>query len=286
MIVVFGATGTIGGQVLRQLQQQGAPVRAVTRSQQAAEAVAAGGTQAVVADITDPTALQDALRGADHVFLATPPSAGQVELETTVVDALVGTSAHLVKLAVLGYDAVPADRAVALAANHARIVEHAQKAGVSLTVLASSGFMTNLLAGAAAIAQGTLPSSAGAGGIAWIDPADVGAVAAHVLTTPGHEGRSYDLTGPEVLSHAELAERLSAVLGREVRAVDVPPEQFTAALTSAGLDRWLASALTELHQLYRAHGAEVVTGEVRKATGREPRSVDDWLAENRAAFAV
>lgn len=284
MIVVFGATGTVGGHVLGALRAQGAPVRAVARSQHKADALADDGVQAVVADITDPTGLQDALRGADHVFLATPASAGQVALEGTVVDALAGTSAHLVKLAALGYDAVPADEGIALAANHARVVEHARQVGVALTVLAPTGFMTNLLGSAGTVAQGTLPGSAGDGGTAWIDPADVGAVAAHVLTTPGHEGRSYDLTGPEVLTHAQLAERLSAALGREVRYVDVPPPQFTAALQSAGLDAWLAAALTELQQLYRAHAAEVVTDEVRKATGRDARTVDDWLAEHRAAF--
>lgn len=284
MIAVFGATGTIGSQVVRHLLEQGAPVRAVARSQDKADGLAARGAEAVVADITDPQALQDALRGADHVFLVTPASQQQVELETTVVDALTGTSAHLVKLAAMGYDAVPADSAIALAANHARVVGHARSAGVPTTVLAPSGFMTNLLANAGALAQGTLPGSAGDGGISWIDPADVGAVAAHILTTPGHEGRSYDLTGPEVLSHAALAERVSTALGREVRYVDVPPEQFQAALESAGLDAWLASALTDLHQLYRSHAAEVLTDEVRKATGREPRSADDWLAEHRAAL--
>ena len=284
MIVVLGATGTVGGHVLQALRAQGAPVRAVTRSQPRADALAADGVEAVLADITGPTDLQDALRGADHVFLATPASARQVELERAVVDALAGTSAHLVKLAALGYDAVPADRGIALAASHARVVDHAREVGVALTVLAPSGFVSNLLASASAIAQGTLPASAGDGGIAWIDPADVGAVAAHVLTTPGHEGRSYDLTGPEVLTHAQLAERLSAALGHEVRYVDVPPAQFTAALESAGLDPWLASALTELHQAYRAHAAEVVTDEVRTATGRDARTVDAWLAEHREAL--
>jgi NAD(P)H dehydrogenase (quinone) len=88
-----------------------------------------------------------------------------------------------------------------------------------------------------------------------------------------------------VLTHDALAERLSTALGREVRYVDVPPEQLTAGLRSAGLDDWTAVALTELQQVFRAHAAEVVTDEVRKATGRDARSVDEWLAEHRTAFS-
>lgn len=285
MILVFGSTGTIGSQVLRHLREHGAPVRAAVRSKDNVDALQGQGVDAVLADLADPATLPPALAGVEHVFLATPASARQVELESNLVDALAGSSTHLVKLAALGYDAAPADQAIAFAANHARVVDHAHRQDVALTVLAPSGFTSNLQTSASTIRQGTLYASAGNGGVSWVDPADVGAVAAHVLTSPGHEGASYPVTGPEVLTHALLAEQLTAALGREVRYVDVPADQFSQNLRSAGLDAWTADAVTELHQLYRAHAAEVVTDEVRKATGRAPRSVADWLAENKAAFA-
>ncbi|MCW2616671.1 MAG: azoreductase [Frankiales bacterium] len=285
MIVVFGSTGTIGSEVLRQLVEQGPPVRAVVRSQQAADRLAGGSTEVVRADLADPGSLPAALAGADRVFLATPASAEQVRLESNLIDALAGSSVPLVKLAALGFDAVPADQAIALAANHGRIVEHARAQGVALTVLAPSGFTSNLLASAGTIAQGALYGSAGDGGVAWVDPADVGAVAAHVLTSSGHEGATYSVTGPDLLTFAQLAELLTAELGREVSYVDVPAGQFAQTLQGAGLDAWTADALDELHQLYRAHLSEVVTDEVSKATGRKPRSVQQWLAEHAAAFA-
>lgn len=280
MIVVFGATGTIGGQVLRHLQEQGADVRAVARTQEKADAL--GG---VVADLADPSTLPAAVAGADHVFVATTASADQTQIESNLVDALAGTGTHLVKLAAMGYDAVPPDQAIALSASHARVVAYAKEKGVPLTVLAPSGFMTNLLASAATIQQGQLYASAGDGGLAWVDPADIGAVAAHVLTSSGHEGASYDITGPEVLNHGQVAGLLTEVLGHEVAYVDVPPEQFTGSLRSAGLDPWLADALGELNQLYRQHLAEATTDEVQKATGRPARSLRDWLVEHRASFA-
>ena len=281
MIVVFGSTGTIGGQVLAHLREQGAPVRAAVRTQQRAEPLAAAGVETVVADLTDPASLPAALDGADAVFVATPASTQQVELETNLVDALAGRGVHLVKLAALGYDV---EQPIALAANHARVVAHARDRDLPLTVLAPTGFTSNLLGSAATLAQGALYGSAGDGGFAWVDPYDVGAVAAHVLTSDGHEGASYDVTGPEVLTHAQVAEKVGGAIGRPVSYVDVPPEQYAASLRGAGLDGWFADALTELNQVYRRHEAEVVTQEVTKATGRPARSVDDWLTEHRVAL--
>lgn len=286
MIVVFGATGTIGSQVLAQLAERGEPVRAVARTEEKAAALHSDTVEAVVADLADPASLPAALVGADQVFVATPASADQVELESNLVDAIGGSDVHLVKLAALGYDAVPAEKAIAFAANHARIVQHARERGVALTVLAPSGFLSNLLASAGTVRQGQLYGSAGDGGVAWVDPRDVAAVAVHVLTAGGHVGASYAVTGPEVLTHDQLAARLSTGLGREVRYVDLPAEQFRQSLRDAGIDGWTADALTELHQVYRAHQSEVVTDDVQKATGRPARSFDDWLRDNRAAFTA
>lgn len=288
MILVFGGTGTIGGAVLRRLDGIGSPVRAAVRRPDRAAALAVPDVETVVADLAAPESLGAALAGVEHVFVATPASEDQVALETALVDAVAAAPGrpHLVKLAAMGYDAGPLPDLIALGANHARIVQHARELDVPLTVLASSGFTTNLLGSAATVrGAGMLYGSSGDGGLSWVDPDDVGAVAAHVLTTPGHEGASYDVTGPEVLNHDAVAERLTGLLGRPVRYVDVPPEAFRQNLESVGLPAWLAGALTELQQVYRAHAAEVVTDEVEKATGRPATTLDDWLARNQAAFA-
>jgi uncharacterized protein YbjT (DUF2867 family) len=286
VIVVFGGTGTIGGEVLRALAAQGAPVRAVVRDQARAAALPVP-VPTMVADLADPPSLGPVVRDADHVFVVTPASQRQVELETALVDAVAAAPGrpHLVKLAAAGYDAVPPEQAIALAANHARVVAHIRARGIPHTVLAPSAFMTNLLGSAGTVrADGALYGSAGDGGVSWVDPADIAAVAAHVLTSGGHEGASYTVTGPEALGYAAVAERIGAAIGRPVRYVDVPPEQFRQNLGSAGLPPWLADALTELEQLYRGHHAEAVTDEVQKATGRPPASFDDWLARHRDAF--
>lgn len=286
MIMIFGATGTIGGEVLRHVVELGVPVRAAVRSPERAAALGVPGVETVVADLADPASLTAALADVDHVFVATPASDRQVELESGLVDAAAAAPRrpHVVKLAAIGYDA-PGD-GIALGINHAQVVARLREADVPHTVLAPSGFMSNLLGDAASLRDGsTLYASSGDGGLSWIDPADIGAVAAHVLTTPGHEGASYTVTGPEVLTGADVAERLSALLGRPITYVDVPAQAYRATLDSYGLPPWLAAALTELQQLYRAHAAEVVTDEVEKATGRPATSLTDWLARHHEAFA-
>ncbi|MCW2676206.1 MAG: azoreductase [Modestobacter sp.] len=284
MILVFGGTGTIGGAVLRQVAASGTPARAAVRSPERAGALTGPATETVVADLADPGTLAPALDGVGAVFLASPGSADQVELEGNLVTAAAEAGVPVVKLAALGYDAAPPEEAIRFGANHARVVQRLRDSGVPFTVLAPSGFMSNFLANAAGVRDGVLYGSAGDGGVAWIDPDDVGAVAAHVLTTDGHEGASYALTGPEVLTFAQVAERLAEVTGHDVRYVDVPGPDFEQSLRSAGLDEWTAAAVTELHQLYRTHASEVVTDEVQKATGRAPRSLADWLAANGEAF--
>lgn len=286
MIAVFGATGTIGSQVLAHLAAQKIPVRVVARTENKAAALRTDGIDAVVADLADPASLPTALAGAEHVFVSTPASADQVTLESNLIDALSNTNIHLVKLAALGYDAVPVDQAIALAANHARIVDYARQRDVAMTVLAPSGFQSNLLASADTIRQGQLYGSAGDGGIAWIDPFDVGAVAAHVLTTEGHLGKSYAITGPEILTHDELAAQLTSSLGHEVNYVDLPAEQFEQSLKDAGVDDWTSGALAELHQLYRAHHSEVTTTQIRDLIGRDARSLQDWLNDTKATFTA
>lgn len=288
MIVVFGGTGTIGGAVLRRLSEQDAPVRAAVRSPERAAALSVPDVRTVVADLADPTSLPAALQDVERVFVATPVSEDQVALESALVDAVAAAPKrpHLVKLAALGYDA-PAEDRIALTGGHARIVGHARELDVPLTVLAANGFMSNLLGSAATVrGDGVIYGSSGDGGVSWIDPDDVGAVAAHVLLSGGHEGASYDVTGPEALNQDALAERLSAVLDRPVRYVDVPADAYRQNLASFGLPPWLADALGELQQLYRAHRGELVTHEVQKATGRPATTFDDWVGRNRGAFVA
>jgi uncharacterized protein YbjT (DUF2867 family) len=143
------------------------------------------------------------------------------------------------------------------------------------------------------ILESTVPSidpsgnfyvDAGQSRISMVDTRDVAAVAAVVLTEPGHAGAHYDVTGPQALSYTDVAATLSGATGRQVTYVDVTDEQVRQALLGAGLNQWFAGALVGLYQDYRRSGtdgyAAQVTSTVERLTGRPARSLADLLGEN------
>ena len=109
----------------------------------------------------------------------------------------------------------------------------------------------------------------GDGKVSHIDIRDIAAVAVKALTEDDNEGKAYTFTGPEALSNTRVAEILSEDTGREIRYVDLPPEQFKQALLAAGVPEWSTNALIDLQQLYRRGGAKSVTRDVEELLGRK-----------------
>ena len=120
--------------------------------------------------------------------------------------------------------------------------------------------------------------------VSYIDTRDVAAVAARVLTSPGHQGKAYALTGPEALSADEVAERLSAATGRPVGSVDVPADTFGQALAGAGLPGWLVERLIELNIMMAAGHAAGVTGRGGQADRTPAPDLAQFAVEHRAIF--
>jgi nucleoside-diphosphate-sugar epimerase len=116
----------------------------------------------------------------------------------------------------------------------------------------------------------------GDGKVSQIDLRDIAAVAVKTLAEDGHERKAYTLTGPEALSNARVAEILSEDVGREIRYMDLPPEQFKQALLAAGVPDWSANALIDLQLLYRRGGASAVTRDVEELLGRKPISFEQF----------
>jgi uncharacterized protein YbjT (DUF2867 family) len=189
-----------------------------------------------------------------------------------------------VLLAANGVDA-PGEHGGRLVAEHRRVVQHLRDSGLRGTVLAPGSFMQNLLNRAGSVQeQGVLAASAGTAAISHVDVRDVAAVAAHVLTSDGHEGATYTITGPEALTWEQVAAQLGEVLGREVRYVDAAPQDARAAMIGRGTPEWVADALLELNDAYRAGHGATVTDEVEKATGKPARPLRQFLTEHAAAF--
>ncbi len=283
MILVTGATGNIGGYLVRELCGAGAPTRALVRSPERADDLRGLDCEVAVGTFEDAASLKAALTGVDRVFLVSSGTEGLAEREGALVDAL-APGVGVVKLAAAGVDQ-PGPTSVRFLADHRAVLARLADADVPTTVLAPSSFMQNLLRQAAGVTgEGVIRASVGDSAVSHVDARDIAAVAAHVLTSDGHEGATYTVTGPEALTYGQVAERMSAVLGREVRHVDVPGDQMRAGMLAMGMPEWTVSGLAELDTVYRSGAGAVVTDEVTKATGRPARSLEDFLGAHRAAF--
>ena len=283
MILVAGATGHVGSELVRLLAEAGTPTRALIHSPDKAAPIERLGLETALGDFEQPDTLEAAMAGCDHLFLLSPPNPRQPEQEQNVIDAAKRAGVeHVVKQSVPGADP---DAPLAFGRWHAQIEQYLVQSGLAHTLLRPNYFMQNFLMSAQSVAeQGVLYGMTGEGRISYTDTRDIAAVAAQVLTSPGHQGNSYMLTGPQALSAAEVAERLSAATGRQVRYVDVGPDAFRQALADAGLPGWLVDPLVEGNTLLAAGAGATVTDEVARVTGRPPRTFAQFAADHRVAF--
>lgn len=280
-VLVTGASGSVGREVLAGLVRAGVPVRAVSRNPETVSAWQAEGLQAVNASLND---LDEALQGCERMFLLSPATPDQYAQDRQAINAARSAGlAHVVKLS--SGDAV-ADSPISWARGHAYSDRDLQASGLAWTLLRPSAFFPNLLNNASTIRHGFLPHTSGNGTTGWIDVADIAAAATAVLTTPGHEATSYDLTGPEALSYPDLALRFSSVLARNVRPVYLPAPLFRTALRAAGTDAWTATNLVaQFADVVRSGRHDPgVTTTVEELTGRPPTPVVDWIWRHRESF--
>lgn len=284
MIVVTGATGNIGSRVVAEVRARGVPCRALVRDRAKAATALGSGVELAVGDFADPTSLRAALDGADAVLLSSAGHPRQVEYEANVVDAVAATGGcHVVKISSVG--ARPGSPA-SFIDWHGRSEEALARSSLPATVLRSSFFMSNLLMSAGAVARaGQLVAPAGEARIAMVHPGDVAAAAATVLTEPGHVGSTYELSGPEALTYAEVAGVLTEVLGRPVEFFDAPDAAVREALLASAMPPWFVAGFLDLFAELRAGVAATTTGTVEALTGRRPRPLADFVVEHAQAFA-
>jgi uncharacterized protein YbjT (DUF2867 family) len=283
MILVIGATGTTGREVVRELVAAGAPVRAFVRAAPKAQALREMGIEVAIGDLDQPETLTPALAGVDRLFLLTAPDPKQVEQQGRAVEEAQRAGVrHIVKLSALGADA---DSSVSLARWHAQTEQQIEDSGVDYTHLRPHYFMQNTFGFAASIAsEGRFYAPMRDGRISMVDCRDVGAVAARVLTEAGHEGRIYEITGPEEISFHDVAAHIAASTGKSVTYVDVPPSEAEKAMVSSGMPDWLADALNGLFAIFAAGHASSTTSVVPDVTGQPARSFAQFAREHAEVF--
>ncbi len=282
MIVVTGATGKIGSELVRRLAQRGEAVRALARSAGRGEGLP--GVEWVAADLARREGLAPSFTGAERLFLLTANSEDMVRLQKNALEAARRAGVRqVVKLSALG----ASDHSLSVIGLWHYNVERAlRESGLEWTILRPHHFMDNLLDQRRSIAQdGVVYSAAGEGRIPFIDARDIAAVAALALTEPGHEGEIYTLTGPEALSYREATEILSRVLGRPLTYVAETEDEAWVRLRRAGEPAWRIAGLLAIAAYQRAGGpTEHVTKTVEALTGRSPHSFEQFARDHAADF--
>ncbi|GAA4265311.1 NmrA family NAD(P)-binding protein [Frondihabitans peucedani] len=285
LIAITGVTGDVGGKTLEKLRAAGAPVRAVVRRREQAEALQARGVDARIADLGDRTALAAALDGVDQLFLVTAATQKQAEHGANGVWAAKEAGVRAI-VQLSGGDAAehsPMPWASAIW----QIDELVRASGLERTILHPSGFMTNLESSGPAIRKGLFPQTMGRGRIGWIDTDDIARVAAHVLREGVHVGAEPVLTGPELLDGRGVARGLAEGLGRGVRYVHVPSRVFAVILRANGVPAWQAEGLRQQFGVVARRGldgVDLLTTDVERITGEPARSLAAWARSRRAVL--
>ena len=285
LVLVTGATGTVGSSVVRAVQERGMPVRAFVRDGRRAASALGSDVDIAVGDLADAGSVATAMKGVDRLFLACANHPRQFEYEVNAIDAAGAAGVErVVKLSAVGAET---GSPLEFWDTQGRIEQYLSRSGIPAVVVRPTTYMTGVLAAAGAVAQlGKLFVPAGQAPIAMIHPRDVADVAALTVASASGEGRILTLTGPEALTYGEIADHLSAVLGRLVEYVDVPDDLARSNLLAAGLPDWLVTNLVTLFGLIREGAMSGTTDTVRAVTGRPPRAFLEFATEYAAAFGA
>jgi uncharacterized protein YbjT (DUF2867 family) len=277
MILVTGATGVNGSELVRRLSARGIPVRALVRTTTKAAALSGlPGVELAVGDMGRPESLEAALRGIERAVLISSAAPDMVDVQSNFISAAARAGVkHVIKLSGIMPELTSPFR---FARMHGEIEQRLERSGLAFTHLRAGEFMTAYFRQVPSIlAKGAIFLPMADARIASIDVGDIAEVAIITLTSPGHEGKTYPITGPEALTMSEVAERLSTATGRTIRYINVAPEDAKRAQLAA-------DALAELFAERRVGAESKVWPVLQDAFGLRPTSFAEFAARNAAIF--
>lgn len=281
-ILVTAATGNIGRAVIADLNARGADFRASSRDTSEVDT-----PDAVRVDFADRDSVDAALQGIEVVFLNSGQHPDMEQLQSNVVqaarDAGVG---HIVKVSG-GAALMGADSASWVGRAHTAVEQRIRESGLAFTFLRPNYFMQNLLNLATPIANGKLPVPLPDQRMAMVDARDIGAVAAAVLADPdSHAGQVYDVTGPEAVSFAEVADALSDRTGSQVQHIAPPVDAAVQQLAANGAPDWLQQHFREIMGIFATDPRmSEVSGVVQRVADRAPRTVGEFIDDHAGVFS-
>jgi uncharacterized protein YbjT (DUF2867 family) len=282
LILVTGASGNVGAQVLRALARGGEPLRALYRNAKDASG-GAPRVEPVIADFSDSQTMAPALQGIDKVFLVCSPVPQLVELESKAIEACQKAGVkYLVLSSALGAGTFNSS----FPRWHAQVEEILKRSGIAYTIMRPNSFMQNVTTFFAPTirTQAAFYASMGKSRVSFIDTRDIAEFVAKLFAGGEHQGKTYELNGPEALNYDQVAEQISQVTGRPVRYVDIPASQLRQSMLGAGMPEWQVDALIELQRYYTEGGGALVDDLYVRVVGREPTRLAQFLSEFAGEF--
>jgi uncharacterized protein YbjT (DUF2867 family) len=280
-ILVTGATGNVGAEVVKQLQNRGLPLVAAVRSVEKARAMLGDGVSYVPFDFTRPETFATAFANVQTLLLVRPPELANVNqaIAPAISAARQAGVAHVVFLSLLGAERNPV-------VPHYRVEQVLRESGMAWTFLRASFFLQNLDTTHRVDIRDNheIFVPAGRGRTSFIDARDIAAVAALALTTPGHAGQAYPLTGAAALSYGAVAQIFSEVLGRPIRYARPSALSFALRMRARRYPWPYIAVMVGIYTTARLGLAATVTPDTEGLLGRPPISVRQYVEDYRASW--
>src|ERR671932_1617938 len=290
-ILVTGATGTVGSEVVKQLlsakgqKEEDMIIKAAARSANDSTSRNSG-LQAVELDFNKPDSLSAALRGVDKLFLLTPFQSNMVDLTSNLVNEAKNAGVkYIVKQSVLGADA---EQAITPCRLHRQAEKVIEESGIPFTFLRPNFFMQNFVTFYSSFikTQGAFYVPAGDAKASFVDVRDIAAVAVQSLSgsrskngESKHIGKAYDITGGEALSYGQAAEILSKEIGKKVNYVNISDEDARKGMKDMGADEWTINSMIELFGVTRAGYLSEISPAVEQVTGKKPITFSQFVRD-------
>lgn len=286
-VAVIGATGTVGPHVVRSLQARDATIRVITRDAKRAGTLLPDSVDIRETDITDHDSIIEAVAGSSALLLLTSHAHDMTDVQLRIIRALRRTSVRIVKIS--GTSSAINSGGPYTCRQHWEVEKILELSGQPFVVLRPNAFMQTLI-GQILIpgvkATGVVANALGTSGISFIDARDVGECAAVALLSQEWDGQALVLTGPRSVTYQEIAVALGRDLDVPVPCKEITPADIGRLMMARGLPNWEAEHFEEMYAMFRRGESEFVSDDVRRLSGREPRTVEAYLAEQASALGA
>ena len=290
-ILVTGASGTVGSEVINQLSSAttDANIRAAAHSSESIKNVTKSeNVEPIQIDYNKPDTLKDALKDVDRVFLLTPFQSDMVELSSKFLKEIAnsGNIKHIVKLSVMGADSEPGIIGSRL---HRQVEKMIEASGIAFTFLRPNFFMQNFVTflSQSIKEQGAFYLPAGDGKVSFVDVRDIAAVAVQALTKNNdgrHDGKAYNITGPEAISYGDVAKILSEQVHKKISYADISEDDARKEMKDTGSDEWTIDYMIELFNIIRNGYLSQVSSVIDDVTGKRPITLSQFAKDYSSAF--